>query len=243
MVSYQARRGKKRAQREPGSSAHGCAPEPGASAEPFRAPAKALGGSEPEPYLLARGSALLFAARTVSGPARDAFQRDSRRVPPSRCAPAAGRLGPRATLGRPCRTSDDCGAALKRVEAARSPSGVRDIGSAPERPPPPRPRARSCGGSRPSRPPTRDLRVNPWRCGAPTQCSRLRFTSRRYRGSRTRIRGSVWPSAQRLTCATGRSSSGAGDAGQRFGARTGAARARGSLARGHGAAQIVVRAT
>ena len=75
------------------------------------------------------------AARTALS--TDAFQRDLRRVPPSRCAPAAGRLGPRATLGRPCRTSDDCSAALKRVEAARSPSGVRDIGSAPERPPPP----------------------------------------------------------------------------------------------------------
>ena len=116
-----------------------------ASAEPFRAPAKALGGSEPEPYLLARGSALLFAARAVSGPARDAFQRDSRRVPPSRCAPAAGRLGPRATLGRPRRASGDCSAALKRVEAARSPSEVRDLHELIFPPPPRRQAFGQCG--------------------------------------------------------------------------------------------------
>ena len=169
----------------------GAKPQREASAEPFRAPAKALGGSEPEPYLLARGSALLFAARTVSGPARDAFQRDSRRVPPSRCAPAAGRLGPRATLGRPRRTSDDCGAALKRVEAARSPSGVRDIGSAPERPPPPRPRARAPGGERDAGRVARALRGPPRRA-ARRRCRppRRRRLRRRRDGTAARGRGS-----------------------------------------------------
>ena len=130
------------------------------------------------------------AARTALS--TDAFQRDLRRVPPSRCAPAAGRLGPRATLGRPCRTSDDCSAALKRVEAARSPSGVRDIGSAPERPPPPRPRARAPGGERDAGRVARALRGPPRR-GArrrrrPPRRRRLR---RRRDGTAARGRGSA----------------------------------------------------
>lgn len=144
----------------------------------LRAPANALGGSEPEPYLRARGSALLFAARTVSGPARDAFPRDSWRVPPSPCAPAAGRLGPRATLGRPRRTSDDCGAALKRIEAARSPSGVRDIGSAPRRPTPPRPRTRQRRARR------RAAALVGRAAGDPAHRPRRRAHGRRRRGRR-----------------------------------------------------------
>ena len=124
------------------------------------------------------------AARTALS--TDAFQRDLRRVPPSRCAPAAGRLGPRATLGRPCRTSDDCSAALKRVEAARSPSGVRDIGSAPERPPPPRPRARAPGGERDAGRVARALRGPPRRGARRRRRPPRRRRLRRRRGLRRR---------------------------------------------------------